>query len=70
MLTGTPTCRARAAASSGVTVAVRGLELSAELQAPLTGAPFLARGILQVGYRFELARRKPRRYRRAGKGTR
>ena len=60
----------RIAASSGVTVAVRGLELSAELQAPLTGAPFLARGILQVGYRFELARRKPRRDRRAGKGTR
>lgn len=48
----------RIVASSGLTVSVGGLELSAELQAPLTGAPFLARGVLQVGYRFELTRRK------------
>lgn len=40
---------------------VRGLELSAELQAPLVGAPFLARGVLQVGYRFELRRRRAKR---------
>lgn len=51
----------RVIASSGVTVAVRGLELSAEIQAPLTGAPFLARGVLQVGYRFELVRRRRQR---------
>jgi len=50
----------RLIASSGVTVALRGLELSAELQAPLAGAPFLARGVLQVGYRFELVRRSQR----------
>ena len=50
----------RIIASSGVAVTVRGLELSAELQAPLVGAPFLARGVLQVGYRFELVRRKSR----------
>jgi hypothetical protein len=48
----------RIVASSGVVVAVRGLELSAELQAPLAGSPFLARGVLQVGYRFELRRRR------------
>ena len=48
----------RIIASSGVSVSVRGLELSAELQVPLVGAPFLARGVLQVGYRFELVRRR------------
>ena len=48
----------RVIAGSGVVVTVRGLELSAELQAPLTGAPFMARGVLQVGYRFELRRRR------------
>jgi len=48
----------RIIASSGIAVTVRGLELSAELQAPLVGAPFLARGVLQVGYRFELRRRR------------
>jgi len=48
----------RIIAGSGVVVTVRGLELSAELQAPLTGSPFLARGVLQVGYRFELRRRR------------
>jgi hypothetical protein len=47
----------RLIAGSGVVVTIRGLELSAELQAPLTGSPFLARGVLQVGYRFELRRR-------------
>jgi len=51
----------RIIASSGLSVTVRGLELSAELQAPVTGAPFLARGVLQVGYRFELAPRRSRR---------
>lgn len=53
----------RIIASSGVSVTVRGLELSAELQAPLVGAPFLARGVLQVGYRFELKRRRAQRER-------
>jgi hypothetical protein len=48
----------RVIVGSGVLVTVRGLELSAELQAPLTGAPFTARGVLQVGYRFELKRRR------------
>lgn len=50
----------RIVAGSGVVVTVRGFELSAELQAPLTGAPFLARGVLQVAYRFELRRRAAR----------
>lgn len=50
----------RIIASSGIAVTVRGLELSAELQAPIIGAPFLARGVLQVGYRFELAPRRAR----------
>lgn len=50
----------RIIASGGLAVTVRGLELSAELQAPVIGAPFLARGVLQVGYRFELAPRRTR----------
>ncbi|MBL9107482.1 MAG: hypothetical protein JNL82_41735 [Myxococcales bacterium] len=59
-----PQGRTRVVAASGLAVTVRGFELSAELQAPLTGSPFLARGVLQVGYRFELERRgKPRRAR-------
>ena len=45
----------------GVALNLRRVELSAELQAPLTGAPFLGRGVVQVGYRFELRRkRRPR----------
>lgn len=52
----------RITAGSGLVVTVRGLELSAELQAPLTGSPFLARGVLQVGYRFELRRRNRDRH--------
>lgn len=51
----------RVIAGSGVVVAVRGLELSAELQAPLTGSPFLARGVLQVAYRFEIRGKRSRR---------
>lgn len=53
----------RVIAGTGMIVTVGGLELSAELLAPLTGAPFTARGVLQVGYRFEL------RGRRAGRRT-
>lgn len=53
----------RVIAGSGLVVSIRGLELSAELQAPLAGAPFLARGVLQVGYRFELVSRRQRRQR-------
>ena len=34
----------RVVLSQGVVLVIRGLEISAELQAPLTGAPFLARG--------------------------
>lgn len=51
----------RIVASSGLIVTLRGLELSAELQAPLTGSPFLARGVVQIGYRFELGRRRQTR---------
>lgn len=51
----------RVVAGSGLMIAARGLELSAELQAPLTGSPFLARGVLQVGYRFELTGRRAHR---------
>jgi hypothetical protein len=54
--------RTRVVVAQGVAVNVRGVELSAELQAPLTGAPFLARGVLQVGYRFELKGRKRRHH--------
>ena len=50
----------RLIAGTGVVVAVRGLELSAELQAPLTGSPFLARGVLQVAYRFEIRGKRGR----------
>ena len=57
----------RIIAGSGVIVTVRGVEFSAELQAPLTGAPFTARGVLQVGYRFELRRRGERRASRAAR---
>ncbi len=47
--------------AQGVALNLRRVELSAELQAPLTGAPFLVRGVVQVGYRFELRRkRRPR----------
>ncbi len=48
----------RIIAGSGLMLTVGGLELSAELQAPLAGAPFLARGVLQVGYRFEITGRR------------
>lgn len=50
----------RVIAGSGLMVTVRGLELSAELQAPLAGSPFLARGVLQLGYRFEISGRRRR----------
>lgn len=46
--------------SQGIALNVRGLELSAELQAPLAGSPFLARGVLQAAYRFDLTRRRHR----------
>ena len=53
----------RVVLSQGMVLALRGLEISADLQAPVTGGPFLARGVLQVSYRFDL---KPgRRARRA-----
>lgn len=47
--------------AQGVAINLRSVELSAELQAPLTGAPFLARGVVQVGYRFDVGRRRRRR---------
>lgn len=47
--------------TQGVAVNVRNVELSAELQAPLTGQPFLLRGVVQVGYRFDLGGRRRRR---------
>lgn len=50
----------RVVAGSGLMVTVRGFELSAELQAPLAGSPFLARGVLQLGYRFQLGGRRRR----------
>ena len=51
----------RLVVGSGLMLTLRRLELSAELQAPLAGAPFLARGVIQVGHRFELPRRhRPR----------
>ncbi|WAS91270.1 hypothetical protein [Nannocystis punicea] len=50
----------RVIVSQGLTFAARGFELSVELQAPLAGAPFLARGVVQAGYRFDL---RPRRRR-------
>lgn len=46
--------------SQGIALNVRGVELSAELQAPLAGSPFLARGVLQAAYRFDLPRRRHR----------
>jgi hypothetical protein len=52
--------RTRVIVTQGLAVNVRGVELSAELQAPLAGAPFLARGVVQVGYRFDLTRRRRR----------
>ncbi len=52
----------RVIAGSGLIVTVRGFELSAEVQAPMTGSPFLARGVLQVGYRFELKGRRHRKH--------
>lgn len=44
--------------SQGLVVQARGVEVALELQAPLAGQPYLARGVLQVGYRFDV---KPRR---------
>lgn len=44
--------------AQGVALNVRGVEVSAELQAPLAGSPFLARGVVQVGYRFDVAGRR------------
>ncbi|MDC0673731.1 hypothetical protein [Nannocystis radixulma] len=46
--------------TQGMSLTVRGLELGLDIQVPLAGAPFLARGVLQVGYRFDI---KPRRRR-------
>lgn len=47
--------------SQGLVVHARGVEVALELQAPLAGAPYLARGVVQVGYRFDVKpRRKPR----------
>ena len=57
----------RVVLSQGVVLVIRGLEISAELQAPLTGAPFLARGVLQVSYRFDLKRRRGIRRGAAGR---
>jgi len=51
----------RVVLSQGAVLVVRGLEIAAELQAPLAGAPFLARGVLQVSYRFDLKRRRTTR---------
>jgi hypothetical protein len=48
----------RVVASQGLMLSVRGFDLSVELQAPLTGSPFLARGVVQATYRFELRRRR------------
>lgn len=42
---------------------VRNLEIAADLQALLAGAPYLARGVLQLRYRFDI---KPRRRARRG----
>jgi hypothetical protein len=50
----------RVVASQGLMLSVRGFDLSVELQAPLTGSPFLARGVVQASYRFELRRRRRR----------
>lgn len=50
--------RTRVIASQGVVVNVRDLEIAAELQLGLAGQPFLARGVLQLGYRFDLGRRR------------
>lgn len=52
----------RIIAGSGLMVSTRGVEFSAELQAPLAGAPFVARGVLQIGYRFALASRRGPHY--------
>lgn len=47
----------RVIASQGLALSVRGFDLSLELQAPLAGAPFLARGVVQASYRFDIGRR-------------
>lgn len=52
--------RTRVIASQGVIVNVRDLEIAAELQLGLVGQPFLARGVLQLSYRFDLGRRRRR----------
>lgn len=57
----------RVVLSQGAVLIVRGLEIAAELQAPLAGAPFLARGVLQVSYRFDLKPGRRSRGRAAGR---
>jgi hypothetical protein len=47
----------RVVASQGLLLSVRSFDLSLELQAPLTGAPSMACGVVQMSYRLELRRR-------------
>ena len=50
--------RARLVVAQGLLITHGALELAAELQLGLLGQPFLARGVLQAGYRFDLPRRR------------
>jgi hypothetical protein len=59
-----PAGATRVMLNQGMVLVVRNLEIAADLQAPLAGAPYLARGVLQVSYRFDI---KPRR--RAQRGA-
>lgn len=61
-----PAGATRVILNQGATLVVRNLEVSADLQAPLAGTPYLARGVLQVSYRFEFKSRKRARRRAAG----
>lgn len=58
-----PAGATRVMLNQGMVLVVKNLEIAADLQAPLVGAPYLARGVLQVSYRFDI---KPRRRARRG----
>ena len=48
----------RVVAAQGLVLSLKKFDLALELQAPLTGSPFLARGVLQATWRFDVGRRR------------
>ncbi|MEZ4450906.1 MAG: hypothetical protein R3B09_15605 [Nannocystaceae bacterium] len=62
--------RSRLIMAEGVVIDVGKLEISVDLQLGLVGRPFLARGVVQVGYRFDLPTKGARAGRRRAREAR